>query len=366
MALDSSDDVNGFSQLISISKAIKLLDSMGYSHKLAPANAAKVDAFRNIAKKMYPEAANPIDNAITLFSNTNVANLIININNTTLGGLEDFLTLIESPTVLQEIKQIVQPLTKIDEIKENFNEVLAFTTLTTSKLNNVLSLLSSGNYTELLRMGNFMKYLDDLSLVTADGIDKMIAAIPSAEIDKLIADIPILSMVMPNFASYTASLNGPYLVSLLTPENTFCSPCLVQFFGASGLKSDIMSWLNSNITNANSFLNAQLDGLTSSLPQLKLMLGNFNLKLGSLNSLTAGLDGIIDSLLSGITTFLAQDCSPLGFLLGMLKSLKMLIMSMLVFPLEAQINGLKLQIDGIITMISLLDGLKDLIPKIDC
>lgn len=367
MPLNTNDDVEGLLFILSTSKLMLLLDKKGLNHKIDDINQAKRKVLYDIGLKISPNK--PIDsttNILDILNTPSVTQLNANIASFNETELNSLSTLLDTQTYRDDLKNIGIQLDSDPTLADTINPYAVPFGAAASKATSVLNQINSGNYYELVKSTNILTFMDNAGKWTNTNIDNFIKNLPSKEIDDVIDNIPILSTLMPNFSSFTSTLNSTNLTSMLTPSNTFCNPCLVNFLNLSGLKTDIMTFLNSNVTNANTWLNGHLEKLSLGVEQFQLMADSIFGDIQSFESLQSDISNLINSLLANLIPTNSDKCSPVLFLISMLKAFSLGIATLLLNPLKLQFDGLNLQIKEINEFFNTLQALRNLIPQIDC
>jgi hypothetical protein len=169
---------------------------------------------------------------------------------------------------------------------------------------------------------------------------------------------------MPNFSTYSSSLNETNLNSLLSP-NPSCSPCLTQFLNMTGLKPLIMGFLDTNFNQANSFFNSELGKIQAEIDMYQSRLNVLSLRLNALDNLNNSLLSLLSSLNDAVFTY-SVNCTPVSFLISMLSAMQKGLSETMIAPLKLNLANLNLSIDASQSFLNSMFALKNLMPHIDC
>lgn len=362
MSFNSFLDTKGLVDLVNTINFVGSLFPMGLQHKMIE---EKANSLKAIAEKLNPEGIKIIEGIDVFLTPANTIQLNNNLTNLNITKLTDFYNLLDTAKI-KSLNDYIKA-TYSDPAISVFSSFLAATITDSTDMENTLNLINSSNFYELVRVSNLLVYFDTLGILDNTNLNKFTQSLTSKDISDINNDLPTLTSSMPNFSSYSTILNTGNLTGLITPSNLSCSPCLVSFLDQSGLKSDIMSFLDSVINTPDNFFNGQLQGLKNSLLQYNAILDIAYGKLDSFNLITSSLDSLLASLSLAVHDIpLMANCTPVLFLISMLQAFKTLINNILINPLKNQISNLKFNINSGTELINTSDYLKSLIPHIDC
>lgn len=351
---------------IKVSEMVSTLFFMGLERHITSPNQVKAKKLKTVADYTNPDGIVALNGIVSVLTPINITQFNVNLSQLTDATLDNLLVLLGVPNQKTDFSNHIKSLKAIPSLFTFVDRALAFGVPSLTNSEALLTQLTAMNLPDLLNPVPLLTFLDTNNAFSPSTLDLFIKSMPSSHLTTIIANLVTLSTSMPNFASFSGTLNNTNLTNSLS-TNPFCTPCLTAFLQTSGLKTDIMSFLNTQIAGTNSLLNLQLDKMAKDLNIYQQVLAKNSAISGAFN----GLLGDIDSLTSSLTTSIgnipnANQCAPVIGLVAMLAGVKLGVKDLVLKPLDDSINSYNIQIGNILGFTSSLNSLKNLIPRLDC
>lgn len=349
--------VQGLFDLINIFRLVTAIKKQGLGHHFSNIATSTFDLFNDLGVAVSPKG---VDNILTLHLLLTAPNKLI-ISNLINSIPLDKLILLKVVLTEANVKSILDIFEQSTGLAD---PVLAFNITDNTNLLFVLNNLTIDNFNTLVSANNFVAFLGNLG-VTLSTLTATVKNFLGGGVQSI--SLSELATSMPNYSSYTATLNPTFLATLVNVVNLGCCSHLTNFFGANPtLKNDINAFLTANLPHFD------VTGLQATLGQFKNVLSGaqglmdfYTGQIDSLNGLIASFTPLFTSYLSanGLTP---EEATCVANKLEGLQTLKFVIDTQYLKPAKDTVNMYKVGIDAINEAIGAINSLKIELPDFNC